>query len=265
MSRSYQGFVNPGSVADILEWDALAEPTLGPVPGTGAMPGSGARQPSDFGPAANAWSSSLVSVTLSYQFMKPDPAQPGTLVPANEPVMNADIRNVSVQVEFRSDLTCGASQTVECDLLQGATICVEAQRIIARVKYPTIQATPIPPIAGSDPVFPTLQVTAQLGRGTLRNTFVPRRTLAAPIVGGGLSIPQRVPPWASAVLLENALVGTPTAQIDFLTAFNGIIVQSALVGKNVPGGAVAVPNGAPYFRLVGALDGTARAVFLLQL
>jgi hypothetical protein len=64
-------------------------------------------------------------------------------------------------------------------------------------------------------------------------------------------------------VLVNA-TAVPTATIDYLTAANGGIVASAVIGKGLQN-AVPVPQGALYARLAGALDPTAQIMFTLQI
>ena len=238
----------------LLDWNALSEI-------------KGARSGSQLSDAdADAWTSSMVSVLISYKILAATPASPisgPADVPAPEPIQKADLRDVYLKILFRSTMSCGDLHYAEMDLIQNAAFSLQAEEIGISLFYPPEIAADMLP-AGPEPIRPPLKLWTTIGRGTMRNSVTPRRTLAAPVPNTGRSTPQRVPPWASTVFLENGLVAVPTAQIEFTAGINGPIVQSATIGKT-PVSATDVPNGGLYFTLVGAEAASARAVFTLQL
>ncbi len=202
-----------------------------------------------------AWRSALLSIFMGYRII-----DPVTNNPAVEPVLNADLRGVFGRAVWQVEPKCGDLQTVDFDILQGESITLPAQVLTLSIVYPNSNQLPAlpPPITR----YP-LEVSAGLGRGTARNSFVARRTVESPIVGAGLSVPARIPNYASGAILVNGNVAAPTVQIDFLTSFNGGIISSITLGKGFQN-AAPVPQGALYYQVAGALDATTRVMFTLQ-
>lgn len=206
-------------------------------------------------PDRSAWRSSLTSILMSYRIVDPN----GRPVPDND-ILNADLRGVFGRATWRSDPQCGDLQTVDFDILSGESLSLPAQQINVTFVYPNGNPdyAPLPP-----PVtFPPLEVNANLGRGTIRNAFVARRTLPAAIVGAQSRL-VRVPNFASAAILVNA-TGVATATLNYYSAINGGVVSSSVLGKGLQN-AVPVPQGGLFACLVGAADPTSMIMFTLQI
>jgi len=247
MPRGNVAYAGPGGETTILPtWNAFLEKPA---------------DPSRLGDAGDSWTSSMISISVSYTILAAN--NQGSDVPATEPISKADLRDVYLRATFQSTIECGDLQTVEYDLVRGSTLCLNAAIVSLVLVYPSTQAADM---AGF--FRPGLRVFTSVGRGTMRNALMPRRTLAAPVpnAGGGVGVstPQKVPQWATTAFLENADPGIPQAQIQFRAGANGPIISSATIGKT-PVSATDVPNGALYFELSGVESATNRVVFPLQL
>lgn len=262
MSRGSVAYAGANET-QLLNWDA-AEEVLHDLPPMSAHQAASALEK-----RLDSWSSSLVSVMVSYYIINGTPANVASPISGPndaplDPILKADLRDVFLKVRFRSTKNCGDLHYAELDLIQDAAFCLQAQELSVAIYYPDSIAADMPPPISEQPLRPPLKIFTTIGRGTMRNSVTPRRTIAAPIQGGGVSTRQRVPPWASTVFYQSNNFASPTTQITFFAGQNGPAVHSALIGKT-PVSATHVPQGGLYFDLTGAADDSSKAVFTLQL
>lgn len=240
MGRGDFAVIEPGQIRMLLQqWNADHD---GPVGQVNDVDGDG-----------------MVNLTASYVLLNPTvnstPMGPGfspnigyNLSTPPDPTV-ADFDNLSLELEWQADPSCGDRHACSYDFIRGCPISFNARQYALYVSYPR---NPLVAIETQPPI----RAFASLGRGVSKGQVSPRKTLIFGDVGAGVvAAPQRIPRFASFVYFENPSLTTIDAPVIFRMGSNGPDIHASNVGKRMEG-ATLVPNGAQYV----TIDNTAGLV-----
>ena len=157
--------------------------------------------------------------------------------------------DLSLELEFQEDCNCGDLHRVSMDFVRGTPMSFPCRQYSLYVHYPRNPAVAIE-------TQPPIKAFASVGRGTMREHLLPRKTLRfGNVNAGAVATPQRIPTLASYVYFQNPTLTILDAPVVFRGGSNGLDIHASPVGKRLEG-ATLIPNGAQYV----AIDNTASAV-----